>query len=216
MVLKVAREAVEYYSSLFGEYPYPRFALLQTKVVQDVVDYAGLCMLDEGLQGDGLIWSVLTGTAAQWWYSAVGVNRIENAWLVDGLSAYAAAMFLDAHPGYGRTKKEVVSEAKREYDSYKQAYQKALGWVDTRMNRPLSTFLNGYEYRSISEAKAVVMLAELEKAVGGKRFLSALRRYYAENVYGLATPAHLVGAFERNGLDVGGFFEGYWEGKGTF
>jgi hypothetical protein len=84
------------------------------------------------------------------------------------------------------------------------------------MNRSLSTFLNGYEYRCISEHKAVVMFSELEKAVGKKRLLSSLRKYYAENLYGSATPAHLVGAFERNGLGVAGFFESYWAGKGTF
>jgi hypothetical protein len=60
------------------------------------------------------------------------------------------------------------------------------------------------------------MFSELEKAVGNKRLLAALRKYYAENLYGSATPAHLVGAFERNGLGVAGFLEGYWAGKGTF
>ena len=215
-VLALAMQAVEYYSSIFGEYPYKRLALLQTNIVQKAVDYAGVCMLSEGLDGDGLIWSVLTKTAAQWWYAAVGANRVENAWLVDGLSAYAAALFLETHPKYERSKKEVVEEARREYDGYRESYRKALGWVDTRMNRPLSTFLNGYEYRCVSERKAVVMLSELEKAVGGKRLLASLRKYYAENLYGSATPAHLAGAFERNGLAVAGFLESYWAGKGTF
>ncbi len=215
-VLALAMQAVQYYSSIFGEYPYKRLALLQTSIVQKAVDYAGICMLSKGLDGDDMLWSILTKTAAQWWYAAVGANRVENAWLVDGLSAYAAALFLEAHPKYERAKKEVVDDARREYDGYRESYRKALGWVDTRMNRPLSTFLNGYEYRCISEHKAVVMLSELEKAVGSKRLLSSLRKYYAENLYGSATPAHLVGAFERNGLDVAGFLESYWAGKGTF
>lgn len=215
-MLALAIKAVEYYSSIFGEYPHKRLALLQTNIVQDAVDYAGVCMLSKGLSKDALVWSVLTKTAAQWWYSSVGANRVENAWLVDGLSAYSAALFLEAHPEYERTKKEIVFDARKEYDEYRDAYRKALGWVDTRMNRPLSTFLNAYEYRCISEHKAVVMLSELEKAVGSKRLLSSLRKYYAENLYGSATPAHLAGAFERNGLAVAGFLESYWAGKGTF
>ena len=215
-MLALAAKAVEYYSSIFGEYPHKRLTLLQTSIAQKAADYAAVCMLSKGLTGDGLVWSVLTKIAAQWWYSAVGANRVENAWLVDGLSAYSAILFLDAHPEYGQTKKQLIADARAEYDGYRDTYKKALGWVDTRMNRPLSTFLNGYEYRCISERKAVVMLAELEKAVGNKRLLSSLRKYYTENLYGSATPAHLAGAFERNGLGVAGFLESYWAGKGTF
>ena len=214
--LGLAIKAVEYYSSIFGEYPHESLTLLQTNIVQKAVDYSGVCMLSKGLVGDALVWSVLTKVAAQWWYSAVGANRVENAWLVDGLSAYSAILFLDAHPEYGQTKKQLIADARAEYDGYRDTYKKALGWVDTRMNRPLSTFLNAYEYRCISEHKAVVMLSELEKAVGNKRLLSSLRKYYAENLYGSATTAHLAGAFERNGLGVAGFLESYWAGKGTF
>lgn len=215
-MLELARQAIEYYSSVFGEYPYDCFSLIETEIVRGSADHAGLCMLSGNLTGEASILTVLKEIAAQWWYSLVGANRMENAWLVDGLSAYSALLFLDAHPQYAMEKGKWIDEARQRYQEYKTTYQKALGWVDTGMNRPLSAFLNDYEYQSISTEKAVVMFAELEKGIGGKRLLSSLRKYVAENEYGLATPAHLVGAFERTGLDVGGFFEGYVSGKGTF
>ena len=84
------------------------------------------------------------------------------------------------------------------------------------MNRPLSSFLNTYEYERVCADRAALMLVELEKGIGQKKLLSGLRKYYSENLYGQATPAHLVGAFERVGLDLHGFFEGFWDGKESF
>ena len=114
------------------------------------------------------------------------------------------------------TKVSEIDGANARYKTYKDAYQKALGWVDTRMNRPLSTFLNAYEYQSVSVDKAVVMFAELEKSIGQKKLLAGLRKYYSDNLCGCSTPSHLVGGYEKIGLSLQGFFDGYTEGKGTF
>lgn len=219
-ILSLAVDAITYFSSVFGEYPYDTFRLAQTTLVGAQADGSGLCMLPEKWTDaeriDGAIAvGIVRAIAEEWWYSGVGANRMQFPWLVDGLSAYSAALFFGQHDGYGVTKASEVDGAAARYKAYKDAYQKALGWVDTRMNRPLSTFLNTYEYQSVSVDKAVVMFAELEKAIGQKKLLAGLRKYYSENVYGCSAPSHLVGAYEKNGLSLHGFFEGYTEGKGN-
>ena len=220
-ILALATNVITYFSSVFGEYPYDAFRLAQTTLVGAQADGSGLCMLPEKwtdaerVKGEVAV-SIVRAIADGWWYSAVGANRMEYPWLVEGLSAYSAALFFGQYDGYDVTKASEIDGATARYKTYKDAYQKALGWVDTRMNRPLSTFLNAYEYQSVSVDKAVVMFAELEKSIGQKKLLAGLRKYYSDNLYGCSTPSHLVGGFEKIGLSLHGFFDGYTEGKGTF
>ena len=211
-----AAQVAEFYSSAFGEYLYGELSLVETGVVNGSADHAGLCMLSARSSTEEMRRLIAKEIASQWWYAAVGVNRAEYAWLVEGLSEYSAALFFEKHSEYGVSKADYVEPARQRYGEYKDSYQKALGWVDVRMNRPLSSFLNTYEYERIAVDRAAVMLFELEKGIGSKKFLSGLRRYYAENSYGNATPAHLVGAYERIGLELGGFFDAYLDGKGDF
>lgn len=206
---------VSFYSSAFGEYPFDVLTVAETELIGGVADYSGLCMFSKSLTGVDRIYALAKEIAAEWWYAAVGANRVESAWLVEGLSAYSAALFFEKNTGYDFTKKGLIDGSLKEYLGYKSVYQKALGWVDTRMQRPLSTFLNGYEYGCVSADKAVVMLSELERGIGSKKFMVGLKKYYSENRFGSATPAALVGAFERAGAQASGFFDGYLSGKGT-
>lgn len=212
----LAVQAIAFYSASFGEYFSNEFSLAETDVVHGGAARAGLGFISQKLSKGERRWAVAKGIALQWWSAAVGVNRSEYAWLAEGLAEYSAALFFEKHGGYGVSKAECARAAGERYHQYTQNYQKALGWVDTRMNRPISSFLNVYEYQRVAGDRAALMFFELEKAIGQKRVLAGLRNYYAENAGGMATPAHLAGAFERTGLDLRGFFEGYWDGKESF
>lgn len=214
--VRLAGRAIEYFSSVFGEYPYDTFTFARTGITEQVFDQAGHCMLSHRATGKEFAVALLSGIASQWWYAGVGANRVQHAWQVDGLTAYAVALFLEKYPEYGCTGKEFVLDARENYRTYKETYEKAFGWVDTRIDRALGEFINDYEYKSVARDKALLMFDELEKGIGRKKMLSGLRKYYAENLYSTSEPAHLVGAFERIGVDVAGFFDGYLGGKGTF
>ena len=82
------------------------------------------------------------------------------------------------------------------------------------MTRALKEYLSEYEYKCLARDKAVIMLDSLRKSVGDDKFFASLKRYYKGNLYKLTTEGDLVGAFEKNGLDVGGFFESFLQGKG--
>ncbi len=213
---ELAAQAIAFYSASFGEYFSSEFALVETDVVRDSADHAGLCLISSKLSDVEKRRTIAKEVATQWWYAAVGVNRSEYAWLVEGLAEYSAALFFEKHGEYGLSKAECAQSARERYLAYIDNYQKALGWVDTRMNRPISAFLNAYEFERVCADRAALMFFELEKGIGQKRVLSGLRKYYSENLYGQGTPAHLVGAFERTGLELQGFFEGYWDGKESF
>ena len=81
------------------------------------------------------------------------------------------------------------------------------------MTKHLSEFISDYEYNCIARDKAVVMFDALRKSVGDKRFKGALSRYYKNCRFALASVGDLVGSFEKSGVDVGGFFDSFLEGK---
>ena len=214
--VELAGRAIEYFSSLFGEYPFDSFVFARTGATEQVFDQAGHCMISHRVTGKEFAVALLSGVAAQWWYAGVGANRVQHPWQVDGLTAYAVSLFLEKYPEYGCTGKEFVAAAQENYRTYKDTYERAFGWVDARIDRGLGEFVNDYEYKAVARDKALLMFDKLEKGIGRKKILAGLRKYYAENLHSTVSPANLVGAFERIGMDVVGFFDGYLGGKGTF
>ncbi len=213
--LGVACEAFAYFESKFGEYPYPNYTVAQTGFCYGGMEYPRFVMVSADLTGTELYRAVVHETAHQWWYAVVGSDQIQNAWQDEGLAEYSALCFFEEYAEYGVKREDEVAGALKEYRSYYDVYGSVLGRTDTKMTRHLKEFLSEYEYRCLSYDKAVVMFDTLRKSVGDKKFFAGLRRYFADNRYKIATPYDMVGSFEKVGLDVAGFFDGFLEGKGV-
>lgn len=211
--LETAAEAFAYYEKTFGDYPYGRYALAQTGLCMAGQEYPCLSMLSDSLEAAEKPRVVAHETAHQWWYGAVGSDQIENAWQDEGLAEYSALAFFEEYEKYGVSRETAVTDALKEYRSYYDVYGSVLGRTDTKMSRHLKDFLSDYEYKCLAYDKAVVMFDTLRKSVGDKKFFAGLKRYYADNRYAVASPAELVAAFERSGLDVQGYFDSFLEGK---
>lgn len=210
--LETLKRSVEFFSAAFGEYPYPRYAVAETGLSFGGMEYSAFAMLSQ-FSGENRARNAVHETAHQWWGSAVGSDQTTEAWQDEGLAEYASALFFDKYGEYGLTKERVVADALEEYRSYYRSYGAALGWSDTRMSRPLHEYLSEYEYRVLTYDKGLVMFNALEQSVGSKKMLTALRKYYAENKFSMVTKESLFGAFERAGVDVAGFFDGFLQGK---
>ena len=179
------------------------------------MEYPCLSMISDALAQDKTeqARAIAHETAHQWWYSAVGSDQIENAWQDEGLAEYSAITFFENYEKYGVTRENAVMEALKEYRSYYDVYGSVLGRTDTKMTRHLKDFLSDYEYKCLAYDKAVVMFDTLRKSVGDDKFFDGLKKYYKENKGKIATPESLIGAFERTGLDVNGFFDSFLSGK---
>ncbi len=211
----LARESFSYFEKTFGEYPYPTYTLVEAGFCYDGAEYSCLSMLSDGLTGEGRTRAIAREVAQQWWGTTVGSDQIENAWQDEGLAEYSALLFFEAYEKYGFSREDLVMQALKEYRSYYDVYGSVLGRSDTRMTRHLKEYVSDYEYRCLSYDKAVVMFDALRKSVGEDAFSSALKRYYSANQFKIASVGELVGSFERSGLDVNGFFEGFLLGKGV-
>ncbi|MBQ8309082.1 MAG: M1 family metallopeptidase [Clostridia bacterium] len=213
--LDVAAESFEYYEKTFGEYPYAAYRVVQTGFCLGGMEYPCLSMISDALAEDKAeqARAIAHETAHQWWYAAVGSDQIENAWQDEGLAEYSAITFFENYEKYGVVRETAVMDALKEYRSYYDVYGSVLGRTDTKMTRHLKDFLSDYEYKCLSYDKAIVMFDTLRKSVGDDRFFASLKKYYKENKLKIATPESLIGAFERSGLDVNGFFDSFLSGK---
>ena len=211
--LEVAVESFSYFEDTFGAYPYPTYSVVQTGFCLAGMEEPSLVMISDDLLLGELYKTVVHETAHQWWYAVVGSNQIEEAWQDEGLAEYSALLFFENYEKYGFTREQTVNKALKEYRSYYDVYGSVLGRTDTKMSRHLKEYLSDYEYKCLAYDKPLVMLDTLRKSVGDESFLNALNRYYKDNAFTVATPAHLIASFEKTGLDVHGFFDSFLSGK---
>ena len=211
--IETIAECFAYFSQAFGEYPYATYTLAQTGLCMAGQEYPRLSMISDSLSAQDKPRAIAHEIAHQWWYGVVGSDQIQNAWQDEGLAEYSALTFFEEYEKYGVTRENAVADALKEYRSYYDVYGSVLGRTDTKMTRHLKDFISEYEYQCLAQDKAVVMLDTLRKSVGDKKFFSALKRYYADNAYRVATVEDFISAFEKTGLDVQGFFDSFLEGK---
>ena len=213
--LGLVKDAFAFYSSTFGGYPYREFSVAEAEICFDGVEYPALSIVKSGLSGTEKKVALAHEVAHQWWYAAVGSDQTKNAWQDEGLAEYSAVLFFKKHAEYGVNGGRAVENAYAGYRAYVKTYLAAFGASDTRMTRDLSEYLSEYEYCAIAYDKGVILLDTLRKSVGDKKFFAALKGYYRDNVYGVATPQHFIGAFEKAGVDVSGLVESFLDGKGV-
>lgn len=211
--LALIEEAVTYFSSVFGEYPYPNYSVVQTGFCLGGMEYPAFAFVSSALAEEDMVRAVVHETAHQWWYAAVGSNQLCEAWQDEGLAEYSTTLFFGEHPQYGLTRDGLVQESLAACRAYHDVYGNVFGKTDGRMSRELNEYVSEYQYRVLAYDKGVVLLDTLRESVGEKKFFSALKKYYADNRYKIATVGDLIGAFERTGVDVAGLFAAFLEDK---
>ncbi len=211
--LEMMRDCFAFYEKTFGAYPYPQYSVAQTGFCLGGMEYPCLSMVSDAVSEELLPRVMAHETAHQWWYGVVGSDQLNEAWQDEGLAEYSALTFFEAYEKYGFARDELIKEAMQEYRSYYDVYGSVLGRTDTRMTRNLAEYLSDYEYKCLSYDKALIMFDTLRKSVGEEKVLSALKKYYKTYAFKMATSGDLVGCFEKVGLDVGGFFSSFLEGK---
>ena len=211
--LDLIEESFTFFEKTFGEYPYGNYAVAQTGFCFGGMEYPCLAFISDSLVEEGKTRAIVHETAHQWWYGVVGSDAIEEAWQDEGLAEYSTLLFFEEYEKYGFTREGLVKEALGEYRSYYDVYGSVLGRADTRMSRHLKEFISDYEYKCLTYDKSVVMWDTLRKSIGEKKLIDGLRKYYTACRFQMASPQDLMGAFEKTGTDVGGFFESFLQGK---
>jgi hypothetical protein len=213
--LKAAIDAVNTYSKLFGQYPYPHLNVVKTPFIYGGMEYPCLIYISDKItRQESFIEVIVHETAHQWWYSLVGNDQVRHAWMDEGLTEYTTSLFYEKNPSYNQDITTRIMNALQSYLVYVEMHKNVHGEVDTSMNRPSYAYKTEQEYVYMTYVKGELMFYNIRNIIGDKAFFDSLKRYFDRHKFKLAKPEDLIGAFEDSSKkDLEGIFDAWLEGK---
>lgn len=201
-IARTAAGALQVFERRFGPYPYRELDIHLLRGSFDGGDeYPGMIMMTSGgAVGVGTRYVAAHEVAHQWWYGVVGNDIYRQPWLDEALAQYSGVIYAEDGLGPAAARADWEREVLRRYRG-------ALSDGD----RPIGLALGDYGsfnvyYRTIY-GKGPVFLQKLRAELGDTLFFDGLRRYYAEQRYGIGSTAALRRAFEEaSGRDLGDWF----------
>jgi hypothetical protein len=212
--LQIAKESLQTFIDLFGEYKYSTLSVVQTGFLHGGMEYPTLIYISDTLQQESYFETIVHETAHQWWYAVVGSDQVSHAWLDEGLTEYSTVLFYEKNPGYQKTRDEMIKQTLNSYKFFVDIFEQIAGNVDTSMNRAVNEFSSEHEYIYMTYVKGELMYDSLRTNIGYDKFIKGLKRYYKDNCFRHATPQTQIAAFERaSGTELNSFFNSWLEGK---
>ncbi len=194
-----AKDSIELYSKLFGDYPYKELDVVQT-FQESAMEYPGLIMIGlpdvkevndirEGYTYSDLCLRVAHEVAHQWFYAGVGNDPYNEPWLDEGFAEYCEDI-LYPYSISDSYKKAIKSEQKHfGNDRYygcatKQEFEEDMKLSTEQITGDkyiISKPYNEYEkddYSPYVYEGGKMFLYELRKAMGDGAFFYTMRKYY--------------------------------------
>lgn len=186
VILSMAEEAVTYFNSILGVYPYKKLKLAQG-YGKEVFACPELILIGDKLWSGGglssyrLEYGVAYGIARQWWSQIVGANGSKEPFLMEALSNYSALMYMEKKFGKERAKSLLFSLHEMPYLEYLQKGEKNLAVLSS-----LKSF-NLTSYEAIVKDKGTIILSMLRYLVGDEVFLKILQSFFSQYKYSQVT-----------------------------
>ncbi len=205
--LELALDALDFFASSFGKYPYETYSVAETAFAYGGMEYSGLSVVSDSLEKEERRRAIVHETAHQWWRGGVGFDQTKEHYLDEGLAEYSAYLYWK-EKGDAGVAEEILAEAISAYKSFFELSSLLNGTADTRMDRDLSEFSSLLEYGNIAYNKSLVMFCRYGETIGERKTKQKLAKFYKKNLYGIATLSDLT--------DVLGYaehFRSFVEGK---
>ena len=208
-------KAINIFSDKFGKYPYKTYSVCKANFVHGGMEYPNLVYISDSIEDfDEYLNVIVHETAHQWWYNLVGSDAINNAWQDEGLTEYSTLLFYRYNEGYSINPQESLNASLSSYLLFSEIYESVYGSFDSKMSKNLSSFSGDMDYTYVTYVKGVLFFDSLEDLIGEKAFINGLKRYYTQNVYGIASKEDMIACFEfcsRRNLES--FFDSWLNGK---
>lgn len=214
-----AAEILDIYSELFGPFPYEAFNVVY-RLWPDRGGHSppSFVVLNEtpwlvdGRFGRAISSPVDISTredyflaheiAHQWWGQAVTWGTYRDHWLSEGLSQYAAVLYL--RKKYGE--REFGSVLKK----LSRWTERKTRWGPIILGSRLS-YHNFEAFQAIVYGKAALALHMLSDILGEDLFYRCLKEFYLEHRHGRARTGQFIRSVERtSGRDLSAFFRGWF------
>ena len=181
-LLDIAASTFSFYEAQFGEYPYDTLGLVcESGPWNSGKEYPTLVYvyykLDDYISAEKIIAHEI---AHQWWFSTVGNDIFNEAWLDEAFAEYSTLLYLQE------------TEGEEVFQNYLQEFQSsaALADADTggklKVGSSMAEFSGTGYYTNIVYAKGALFLNALRTQMGDEAFFDGLRAYYQQYQFGVA------------------------------
>ena len=194
LALETAVRALGVHEGLYGEYPYEDYTVCAGQFCIGGMEYPGISLIDDALyrSGDGMLEFVIAHeTAHQWWYAGVGSDQIRAPWQDEALAEYSTLLYYEAV--YGAESFDSL------YQSMVRPATESASLRGVGVGQSLDKFESAATYDALVYRKGAAMLHDLRVSLGNDAFLTAMRRYYRDNLYTIAQPEDFFAALGSQG-----------------
>ena len=197
--LTYAAEAMHVYERRFGAYPFRELKVFMSPTTSGGIEYPTLAGVTDSLYGiDGgyFEWITAHEVAHQWWYSLVGSDPVNEAWLDEALTQYATSLYIEDR--YGQ---QAAQAERNRYFSQRYEEEVRRPRLDTRVGQATGSFTRK-AYGPVVYGKGPLFFQAVREAAGDARFNSWLRAYFNRYRYGVATAEDLLRMADETGIGL--------------
>ncbi|MDQ4045518.1 MAG: M1 family metallopeptidase [Chloroflexota bacterium] len=215
-VLDYAAQSLAYFNEIIGPYPYTTLDLAPVELFGAAgVEFPTLIYMgasyytsDRDLSPpNSLDFTVAHEVAHQWWYSMVGNNQYDHAFIDEGLTNYMSSeLYFEAMYGEEAADYMVERYLSGPFHSH------VTSGNDQVVNTPTDDFPSSGAYSFAAYSKAPLGFKAIHDEIGHDAFLDGVQRYYREHRFDIATPDDLLAAFEAAaGRDLDALWNHWFE-----
>ncbi len=177
--LETACNSLNYFSNLYGEYPYSDYTVCQGDFIYGGMEYSGLSLISDS--ADSFIdYTVAHETAHQWFHGILGFNESEIGFLDEGLAEFSTAKFMGEYKLENMEYEDYIKDAKKSYLALKNSLDSLGNKTKPIMNKSLKDFKSNAEYVMLSYNRSEIMMDSLYKFTGDKKFFKTLKSLIKE------------------------------------
>jgi hypothetical protein len=164
--IPVAKEAIQHYSHLVGEYPYKTVSVVQgPKSFGGGMEYPLITVISPGLTREELENTIVHEIGHNWFQGILATNERRNPWMDEGMNTYYENL-------WQRTKGRRPGQDQKLISATTAAL---------RLDQPISTSSEKFSeinYYSTAYHKAAVWMEWLESEMGSEEFHRGMKAYY--------------------------------------
>ncbi|MFA9398273.1 MAG: M1 family aminopeptidase [Clostridiaceae bacterium] len=222
-ILGISKDAISVYNNRFGEYPFSDLSVVETDlaggmeypqmvmIISDDYDNinfkSALSQILYNSPIGELEFTVVHELAHQWWYSLVGDDEFNEAWVDESITQFSSLLYYKDI--YGEKEYNRVFDRSMGLSYYGLAASQIL--TNPNMERPLDEF-DEMEYYALVYSKGPMMYKELYETIGDEKFNEFTRAMYDEYKYKNIKSEDLKNIAARvSGEDLTEFFHNWLE-----
>ncbi len=184
---ELAAEALDFFESLYGEYPYDTYSLAFVPYDYGGMEYSAFSVISSNENLQNTIKAVVHETAHQWLPLIVGNNEYSEAFLDEGFAEFSTFEYLRARGS--DLADGMLKNACAAISDFESSNASGL-----RMDRSLNEFLSENDYYVSTYARGLVLFYETQNIAGANAFNGALKKFFYKNAFRCAGVSEFLSA----------------------